>query len=63
MYSINITNFDSFKVAIRMNLIKNNTVTTEDMQLAEKIYGPDLDGIKNISTRNKPMVVRSKSGN
>ena len=43
-----------------MNLIKNNTVTIENMQLVEKTYGPDLGGIKSKSTRIKPMAVRSQ---
>jgi hypothetical protein len=37
---------DDFKAMIRMNLIKNCVVTTEDVNLAMKAYGPDITGIK-----------------
>ena len=53
-------NFAFFKAAIRTNLIRNNTVTAEDIQLAEKAYGNDLGGIKSKSTRSKPEVVKSQ---
>jgi hypothetical protein len=42
---------------IRMNLIKNNVVTTEDVNLAMKAYGPDISGIKGKTTRQKPTTV------
>ena len=37
-----VPNFASFKVVARVSLIKSSTVTTEDVQLAEKSYSPDL---------------------
>ena len=37
-----------------MNLINNNKVTTQDIELAEKVYGPDIGSIKEKSTRSKP---------
>jgi hypothetical protein len=40
-----------------MNLIKNCTVTTEDVNLARKAYGPDISGIKGKSMRGKPTTV------
>ena len=43
-----------------MNLIRNNTVTTEDIQLAEKTYGSDLGGIKSKSTRSNPLPVKNQ---
>ena len=36
-----------FKAMIRMNLIKNSKVTTEDINLAEKAFGPDVGGRQN----------------
>ena len=35
-----------FKAMIRMNLIKNAQITTEDINLAEKAFGPDIGVIK-----------------
>jgi hypothetical protein len=48
---------DDLKVMIRMNLIKNCAVTTEDVNLAMKAYGPDISGIKGKTTRQKPTTV------
>jgi hypothetical protein len=48
---------DDLKAMIRMNLIKNCAVTTEDVNLAQKAYGPDISGIKGKTTRRKPVTV------
>jgi hypothetical protein len=48
---------DDLKAMIRMNLIKNNVVTTEDVNLAMKAYGPDISGIKGKTMRQKPTTV------
>ena len=37
-----------------MNLIKNNNVTTKDVNLALKAFGPDIAAIKGKTTRSKP---------
>jgi hypothetical protein len=50
---------DNLKVMIRMNLIKNNVVTTDNVNLATRAYGPDVSGIKDKTTRTKPMIVES----
>ena len=42
---------------IRMNLIKNNKVSTEDVNLAKKAFGPDAGAIKGKITRSKPTPV------
>ena len=42
-----------------MNMIKKCEVKTEDVNLAEKVYGPDLGDIKGKSTRNKPDPITS----
>eukprot|EP00957_Ditylum_brightwellii_P127411 9716093-Ditylum_brightwellii.AAC.1 len=44
---------------IRMNLIRNNEVTTEDINLAVKTYGPDAGHIKGKTTHQKPLPVLS----
>ena len=43
-----------FKAMIRMNLIRNAKVTTEDINLAEKAFGPDIGAIKAKTTRQAP---------
>jgi hypothetical protein len=50
---------DDLKAMTSMNLIKNNVVTTDDINLATKAYGPDVGGIKGKTTRNKPTPVTS----
>jgi len=34
------------KAMIRMNLIRNNAVTTQDINLADRIFGPDVPTLK-----------------
>jgi hypothetical protein len=50
---------DNLKAMICMNLIKNNVVTTDDINLATKAYGPDVGDIKGETTRGKPTPVIS----
>jgi hypothetical protein len=50
---------DNLKAMIRTNLIKNNAVTTDNVNLATKAYGPDLGAIKGKTTRSKPTPVTS----
>ena len=49
---------DNFKSLLRMNIIKNCPVTVEDINIAEKIFGPDVSSLKGKSTRRKPNPVR-----
>ena len=43
------------KAMIRMNLIRNNEVTTEDVNLAKKAFGPDVGAIKGKTTRRNQL--------
>jgi hypothetical protein len=45
---------DDLKAMIRMNLIKNNSVTTEDINSAARAFGPDVAMIKGKTTRTNP---------
>eukprot|EP00978_Attheya_sp_CCMP212_P012626 scaffold31575_cov60-Attheya_sp.AAC.1 len=42
---------------LRMNIVKDNAITIEDIKLAEKIFGPDVATLKGKTTRRKPLVV------
>ena len=50
---------EDLKAMIRMNLIKNNEVTTDDVNLATRAFGPDIGAIKGKTTRSKPTPVTS----
>ena len=43
---------DDFKAMLCMNLIKNAKVTTKDINLAEKAFGPDVGYLKSKTTRS-----------
>ena len=49
---------DNFKSILRMNVIQNCPVTVEDVNIADKIFGPDMSSLKGKSTRRKPKPVR-----
>jgi hypothetical protein len=48
---------EDLKAMIRMNLIRNNAVTTKDVNLAVKAFGPDVGDIKGKTTRSRPTPV------
>jgi hypothetical protein len=50
---------DDLKAMIRMNLIRNNIVTTEDVNLATKAFGAEIGNIKGKTTRSRPKPVMS----
>jgi hypothetical protein len=50
---------DDLKAMICMNLIKNNVVTTDDVNLATKACGPDVGDVKGKTARGKPTPVIS----
>ena len=49
---------ENFKALLKMNAIKNCPVTTEDVTMAERIFGPDISNLKGKSTRRKVETVR-----
>ena len=55
--SLGCPSISALKSLIQMNTIKNCPVTTEDVTLAEKIYGPDPSNLKGKSTCSQPPAV------
>jgi hypothetical protein len=50
---------NNFKSLLWMNIIQKCPVTVEDVNISEKIFGPDMSSLKGKSTRRKPKPVRS----
>jgi hypothetical protein len=57
LYSLGYPSINDMKAIIQMNAIKNNPVTTEDVDIAEKIFGPDVATLKGKMTRCAPIPV------
>jgi hypothetical protein len=50
---IGCPSIENFKAILRQNIIKNCPVTIEDVNIAERIFGPDIGTLKGKSTREK----------
>ena len=50
----------SLKQAIQQNLWKDNPVTLKDIEVAEKIWGPDIGILRGRTTRRRPPVIRGE---
>ena len=50
--------FENFKHYLRQNLIKNNPVTAEDANIAEKIFVKDVGHLKGSTVRKSPDVIQ-----
>jgi hypothetical protein len=49
---------NNFKLLLWMNAIHNCPATVEDVNISEKIFGPDISSLKGKLTRQKPKPVR-----
>jgi hypothetical protein len=49
---------ENYKHILRQKIIKNCPVTIEDVNIAEKIFGPDSGAMKGKTTRSRPTPVR-----
>ena len=56
-HALGTPSINDFKAMLRMNTITNNPVTTEDINIAEKIFGIDIGRMKVKTTRRKPAPV------
>jgi hypothetical protein len=57
LQSLGFPSLSDLKKILHMNAIKDNPVTTEDVDLAERIFGPDIGSFKGKTTRQKPVPV------
>ena len=48
---------ENMKIIICQNLIKNFPVTTEDVNMENRMFGPDISMLKGKSTNPKPVQV------
>jgi hypothetical protein len=49
---------ETFKTLLKMNAIRNFPVTTEDVNITKKIFGPNMSSLKGKLTRRKSTPVR-----
>ena len=47
----------NLKTMIRQNIIQNFPVTVEEIEILDKIFGPDVSTLKERTTRQSPKVV------
>ena len=57
LHSLGCPSVNDLKKIIKMNTIRDNPVTIDDVLIAEKIYGPDIASLKGKTTRRKNRVV------
>jgi hypothetical protein len=56
-HALGTPSINDFKAMLRMNTITNNPVTTEDIKIAEKIFGLDIKALQGKTTRRRPTPV------
>jgi hypothetical protein len=56
-HALGTPSLKDFKAMLRMNTVTNNPITTEDIKVAERIFGPDIGALKGKTTRRKPAPV------
>ncbi len=57
LYSLGYPSINDLKAIIQINAIKNNPVTTEDVDIAQKIFGPNIATLKGKTTRCTPVPI------
>ena len=58
-HALGTPSIEDFKAMLRMNTVANNPVTTEDVKIAEQIFGNNIGALKGKTTRRKPLPVVS----
>ena len=57
-HNIGCPTVENFKQLLRQNIIEDCPVTIDDVNIAEKIFGPDVGAMKGKTTRRKPTRVK-----
>jgi hypothetical protein len=52
-YIVGTSTINNFKSLLRMNVIQNSPVTVEDVNVSEKIFGPDMSSLKGNDNANE----------
>ena len=58
-HALGTPSMNDFKMMLRMKTVAHNPVTTDDIMIAEKIFGHDIGDLKGKTTRRKPLPVVS----
>lgn len=58
VHRCSINNFKAIR--LHMNTSTNNPVTTDDINIAEKIFGPNIGALREITCRKPTQVVNSQ---
>ena len=58
-HGVGCPTIENFKHIIKQKIIKNNPVTTRDVDIAADIWGTDVGYIKGNNTRSKPKRVKT----
>ena len=56
-HNVGTPSIRDFKAIIRMNAIQNCPVTSEDIEIAEQVFGKDIGSLKGKTVRSKPLPV------
>ena len=56
-HAVGTPSIPDIQAVLRMNLIKNNPITNDDVKIASNVFGPDASTIKSKTTRRRPLPV------
>ena len=56
-HMVGAPNLRDLNIILRHNIIHNFPVTVEDIDIVDKIFGPDVSSLKAITTIQSPKVV------
>jgi len=57
--AIGSPSLENMKMILKQNLIEDCTVTTKDVETAERVFGPDVGTLKGKTVRKKSPIVKN----